>query len=455
MRLFSAFLFVDEGGSVMATLNKKNIYIEKTHEGAPAARINDYQMLRRSVLSCLLWENTFYEDGIAIADRIADLVAKTKTNKEVIDLAVEAREKFKLRHTPLFLLREVAKRPNSHIAEALVRICTRPDDLTEFLAMYWKDGKIPIAAQVKKGLAKAFTRFDEYQLAKYNRDNAIKLRDVLFMVHAKPKDASQDALWKKLIDNTLAIPYTWETELSSGKNKKEAWTALLESGKLPAFALIRNLRNMTEAGVDSTLVSKALKNMKVDRILPYSFIAAERYAPAYSAQIEEAMLRCLRVHEKLPGKTLLLVDISGSMDGRLSDKSQLNRIDAASALAILIREIADECRVFTFSSETYEVSARSGFGLAAAIRQGKGYGGGTNLGDAVNKMNALAHQYDRLIVFTDEQSMDPVSAPKFKNAYMVNVASYKNGVGYGKWIHIDGFSEAFIDYIMEYEKEFK
>jgi len=81
-------------------------------------------------------------------------------------------------------------------------------------------------------------------------------------------------------------------------------------------------------------------------------------------------------------------------------------------------------------------------------------GGGTDLGKAVKIANELSSQYDRLIVFTDEQSMSPVPDPMFKRAYMVNVASYKNGVGYGKWTHVDGFSEAFIDFIMEYEKEF-
>ena len=41
-----------------------------THEGGPAKIINVEQSLRRSVLSCLLWEREFYEDGQAIAERI-------------------------------------------------------------------------------------------------------------------------------------------------------------------------------------------------------------------------------------------------------------------------------------------------------------------------------------------------------------------------------------------------
>ncbi len=59
-------------------------------------------------------------------------------------------------------------------------------------------------------------------------------------------------------------------------------------------------------------------------------------------------------------------------------------------------------------------------------------------------------RYDRIIVITDEQSHDRVAAPRGKG-YVINVASARNGVGYGPWVHIDGFSEAVINYIRELE----
>jgi len=59
---------------------------------------------------------------------------------------------------------------------------------------------------VKKGLATAFPKFDEYQLAKYDRGGPIKLRDVLFLSHAKPRNAEQAGVWKKLIWGRLAVP---------------------------------------------------------------------------------------------------------------------------------------------------------------------------------------------------------------------------------------------------------
>src|SRR5919108_3623972 len=80
----------------------------RTHEGGPAKRISPEFELRRSVLACLLWESQFYEDGVAIAGRIAELVPKVAAEK-VAALAIEAREKMKLRHTPLLLVREMAR----------------------------------------------------------------------------------------------------------------------------------------------------------------------------------------------------------------------------------------------------------------------------------------------------------------------------------------------------------
>jgi 60 kDa SS-A/Ro ribonucleoprotein len=74
------------------------------------------------------------------------------------------------------------------------------------------------------------------------------------------------------------------------------------------------------------------------------------------------------------------------------------------------------------------------------------------LGQAVKEANEIP--CDRLIVITDEQAHDEVPQPKAQRAYMVNVASNKNGVGYGAWNHIDGFSESFLRWIGEFEREF-
>jgi len=155
----------------------RHVPAPRTAQGAAASRINPELQLRRSVMACLLWEDAFYEECVSIADRMASLVPKVAADA-VQRIALEARNEMKLRHTPLLIVREMARLASHRnlVAKTLTEIIQRPDELAEFLAIYWKEKKQPLAAQVKKGLAAAFAKFDAYQLAKYNRDHAIKLR---------------------------------------------------------------------------------------------------------------------------------------------------------------------------------------------------------------------------------------------------------------------------------------
>jgi hypothetical protein len=433
----------------MARLNLLNLIRPRTHEGAQARSISTELQLRRSVLACLLWESQFYEDGVEIAGRIAELVPKVAA-ENVAALAIEGREKMKLRHAPLLLVREMARHAThrSFVAETLARVIQRADELAEFVAIYWKDGRVPLSAQVKKGLAAAFPKFDAYALAKYDRDGAIKLRDVLFLTHAKPRDEAQAEVWKRLIAGELTAPDTWEVALSSGADKREAWERLIREQKLGALALLRNLRNMREAGVDEDLVLAALGSMSTARVLPFRFLAAARYAPQWEEALEQAMLKCVAGQEKLRGKTIVLVDVSGSMTAPLSQRSEMQRTDAAYGLAVLLREIGEKVSVFSFSDSLVEEPARRGFALRDAIDKSQRHNS-TQLGNAVAELNQRGG-YDRLIVITDEQAHDTVPAPRSKG-YVINVASYKNGVGYGKWTHIDGWSESVVEYIRELE----
>jgi len=435
----------------MARLNLLNLnFGPRTHEGAPARNISPELQLRRSVLACLLWENQFYEDGVEIAGRIAELVPKVAPEK-VAALAIEGRGRMKLRHAPLLLVREMArhKAHRALVSETLAKIIQRADELAELVAIYWKDGRVPLSGQVKKGLAAAFPKFDEYQLAKYDRGGPIKLRDVLFLCHAKPRDQAQAEVWKKLVAGALSTPDTWEVALSSGTDKREAWERLLREQKLGALALLRNLRNLRETGVNESLVFSALAAMSTGRVLPFRFLAAARYAPQWERALEEAMLKCVAETEKLPGKTIVLVDVSGSMTAPLSRRSEMQRTDAAYGLAVLLREIAEKVAVYSFSDNLVEVAARRGFALRDAINASQHHNS-TQLGDAVEKLNRN-EKCDRLIVITDEQAHDRVPAPSGKG-YLINVASYKNGVGYGKWMHIDGWSEAVVEYIRALEQ---
>ncbi len=419
----------------------------RTHEGAPARHISPEQELRRSLMACLLWESQFYEDGVEIAGRMHELVPRVAAER-VAAMAVEARSNMKLRHAPLLLVREMARHASHRalVGDTLAQVIQRADELAEFVAIYWKDGRVPLSKQVKTGLATAFGKFDEYALAKYNRPGPVKLRDVLFLTHAKPKNEAQAELWKRLVEGKLATPDTWEVALSGGADKREAWERLLSERKLGALALLRNLRNMQQADVQEELVYAALRDMKTDRVLPFRFIAAARHAPQWEPALESAMYRSVEGLPKLKGKTVLLVDVSGSMIAPLSRRSEMMRTDAAYGLAVLLREMAEDVAIYSFSDDVKRIPARRGFALRDAIDISQPHGG-TQLGKAVAE---VAGTYDRLIVITDEQAQDAVPAPT-SAAYVINVASYKNGVGYGRWIHIDGWSEAVLDYIRSFE----
>lgn len=454
---------------------KLNVAIKQsqqyTHEGAPAAHINAEQELRRSVMACMLWEDQFYESGESIAERIAKLVAASRPEFAAA-CAFSARTEMKLRHVPLLIVREMARLPKHKalVAKLLADVIQRPDEITEFCAIYNKDKRQPLSAQVKKGLAAAFRKFDEYALAKYNRDGAWKLRDALFLSHAKPHDAAikytklerkqaeqydlsaSERLFKRLVDGELVTPDTWEVSLSGGADKKAVFERLLSEGKLGALAFIRNLRNMAESKVDEKLIADYSATVKVERVLPFRFIAAARYVPQWERMLEAMMFRCLQGAEKLKGKTILLVDVSGSMNERISAKSEMLRLDAAYGLGVLVRELSDQVEIFTFSNQVARIAPRHGFALRDAMHTSQEHSG-TQLGGAIQALHTNGFAaYDRLIVITDEQSADNVPAPN-EQGYVINVASYKNGIGYGKWTHIDGWSEAVISYIIAHEAE--
>lgn len=484
-----------QGGTAPQAFEPSNTL--RTHEGAPAARITPELELRRSVCSCLLWEDTFYESGQEIAARIASL-ASVVPPKVLSDLAIDARSHFHLRHVPLLLCGVLARTGSgsSIVSETIAKTIQRPDELSEFLAVYAKlNGVLPsavkkkLSAQVKKGLAAAFSKFDQYQLAKYfsqsgEKGAEIRGRDVLFLSHARPRDEQQKELFRRIATKESVQQGgadTWETALSSGADKKETFERQLRDKKLGYLALLRNLRNMTNAGVDIGLIREAiLERRGARRVLPFRYVAAARACPQLEPAIDQALSEAVAELPLLPGKTVVLVDVSGSMRDKLSGKSDLTRMDAAATLASIIH---GDLRVFTFSAGIVEVAPRRGMAGVQVIVNSQPHSG-TYLGQAIVALNGQAPmvageawrrrssglitpgpfytqvtprrfpavEMDRLIVITDEQSHDQIPVPNASRAYLINVASNQNGIGYGdRWTHIDGFSEQVLRFIHEFE----
>lgn len=434
----------------MSSTNRARQVSATNSVGTPVPQISAERQLKRITLAAMLYEKQFYLDGKSHAELVRELVAKLDPEK-VQALALTARTKFNLRHVPLLLTRELA-RSNRLEASALTSVIQRADEMAEFLSIYWQDGKTAVSNQVKKGLAACFNKFNEYQLAKWNKNSAaVKLRDVMFLTHPKPQSEAQAELFKRIASNTLETPDTWETQLSAGADKCATFTRLMSEKKLGALAFLRNLRNMRDSGVDVALIRSYATSLDVSKILPFRYIAAARIVPEFEDMLESMMFRSLKTHDKLPGKTVLVIDVSGSMFGcPISQKSDLDRFDAAAALAMLCREVCEQVEIYSFSGDAVRVAPRRGFALREAISSSQPHGG-TLLGNAMRTINANG-SYDRCIVFTDEQSYDSPAAPHSKG-YVVNIASYENGVNHRAWTEVNGFSEAVVDYIQALERE--
>jgi len=423
-----------------------------THEGGRAeAHQSAKTQLTRLVANCLLFEDTFYESGSSIAERLVALCGQVEPD-DLEHLATWARTELKLRHVPLLLLVQLLKkRSGSGTARTIEAVVQRPDEMGELLALYWKEGRRPLAAQLKKGLAAAFPKFNAYQLAKWDRAAKVKLRDVLFLVHPKPEDAEQAALWKQLIDGTLQSPDTWEVALSAGRDKRETWTRLLTERKLGYLALLMNLRNMSVAGVNPALVEQAIREGAAhSKALPFRFIAAAKHAPEYEQALSDAM--DLAVEGSLAGRTVVLLDVSSSMTARLSAKGQTERWEAAAALAVLVRGMSESCRVFVYNRSVREIDAVPGLGLVREIV--RHVGGSTYTEAAVEHVNRVVPEMDRLVLLTDEQADDGLTTAKASRAYLINVAPYEYGLEtYGQWVRINGWSDRVAQWIQRHEQE--
>lgn len=438
--------------------------------GQRAALQDNVSLLRRAVLANLLWENVAYMDGKKVSDEIERLIPLCPA-EEVYNIALEARTMQKLRHTPLFLAVQMCRYPEHRmfVKDLLPKIITRADMLTDFLAIYWKDGKKPIANQAKKGLAKAFHNFNEYKLAKYDRDAAIKLRDVMFLCRPKPENQYEQTLFKKVADRTLATPETWEVLLSTGKDKKESWTKLITEGKIGGLAMLRNIANMRKANVDKKVIEEGLGKLKSSMLMPLDFLKANEMNPEFSRQIEDAMISSYANLPKLKGRTLFIVDVSGSMHSFISAKSDFRRYDAACAMAMLA---ANQCEdyelVCTAGNDSSGVGAhehiaypKKGFGIFEQIQATNENigGGGIFTRQCLEWCNYKfkGQKFDRIIVFSDSQDCDydTTKTPKPFGTYnyICDVSAHTRGINYKDiWTaEISGFSEHFLAFIAAME----
>lgn len=449
----------------MSRLNINRGPVNATTAGGAPGHVGSYEdQLRRAVMSCMLWEGTFYESGVEIADRIEDLAGKV-TPQFLGDLAIEVKEKGNLRHVPLLLAvlllddRWPITRNIRHVlpSEVIERVIQRPDELGEIIAIYRrKDPNLKLPAQLKRGIRRAFRKFNEYQLAKWDKPSAkYRLSTVLKLVHPKPKDEEQAAMWKRIFRGELSTPDTWEVALSAGCDKKAVFERLMIEDKLGALAFLRNLRNMTQAGVNLDTLRAYSRVVNLKGVLPHQVLAAGAAVPQLEEIIERVLFRLCADLPKFEGKTAILVDDSGSMQDLLSAKSQMSRRDAAAALAMILRELCEDPIIWAFGSNAELLPPRHGFALRDAIRNA----GLLRNTDIVNAVTVAGRHsvYDRIVVITDEQqthhaSVLPKPVASCSKAYVMNVAPYRVGISYDRWTRLDGWSASLVEWMRDFER---
>lgn len=411
------------------------------YEGAKAYKLSPEMELYTAVVTAGL-NDKFYEKNDARVARIQELMLKSDA-EFVAKLAVYTRTEMYMRSIPLVLTVELAKlnAGNSIVSQTVNGVVKRADEITELLAYYQLANNRTgtkklnkISKQIQKGLSSAFNRFDEYQFAKYTSAAEIKLRDALFLVHPKAKDAAQQAVFNKIASNELAVPYTWETELSAlGQAKyenekakatsvKAKWEELIDSNKVGYMALLRNLRNIIDAKVSAAHVKKVCDYLSNDlavansKQLPFRFLAAYReikimqseFAAMVLTALETAVVKSVQNMKGFDENTRVAIacDVSGSMQKSVSAKSKVLLYDIGLMLGMLMQS---KCkRVVTgMFGDIWKVINMSNQGVLSNVdeyykREGE-VGYATNGYKVIDDLIAREVIMDKVMLFTDCQ----------------------------------------------------
>lgn len=346
----------------------------KNYEGDSAYKLTSRLQLYTAVCTASLQPKFYVPSVESEEDRIRSLIRKVP-HEFTAKLAVYAREKMYLRSIPLVLAVELAKVCNHSnlVSRVVERVIQRADELYEILGYYQQANNTEelkkLSKQIQKGVARAFLKFDEYQFAKYNRKTVPSLRDALFLSHAKPQTKEQEELFKKIADNNLTIPYTWEVLLSKKGNTKKVWEELIASGQVGYMALLRNLRNIINAKVSAASLEKVLNhikdpaNVRKSKQLPFRFLAAYREIKNLAGFSQRAVLEALEDAIKascdnIPidaSKVVIACDVSGSMQIpisiSISARSKIQYYDIGLMLGMMLNLKCEKTIVGMFGDD--------------------------------------------------------------------------------------------------------
>lgn len=381
-----------------------------------------------SILLTSFANDQFYRSANDTFARLISLIVDC--DKEfVAKAAVYARNEFGMRSISHVVASELAPhiKGREWAKDFYTAIVHRPDDMGEILSYHVsKNGKIPNA--MKKGFAKAFDKFNEYQLAKYKGEGkGFKLVDVVNLVRPIPVEKNAEAL-RKLIKGELKSFDTFESELSKAGQeatneeekaefKKDVWVNLVKEKKIGYFAILRNLRNIIEQAPE--VLTEALDMLTDEKLIKKSLVLPFRFMTAFKAvqektgthtrltlmALNKAVDLSLNNVPKFEGENLVVLDVSSSMTQGVGDKQSPAAIGALFA-ASLVK--ANNCDFITFDRDARYVNLNpmdSTITLANSIIFN---GGSTDFRTIFIKAN---RKYDRVIILSDMQGWVGLNPP--------------------------------------------
>ena len=420
-----------------------------------------------SLLLTSFVQDQFYRSASNTLDNLKDLIDKVGDYEFVAKSAIYARMQFGMRSISHAVAGEIAKKVKGKMwtKRFFDKVVKRPDDITEIMAYYLNNYGKPIPNSLKRGFAKALTKFDEYQLAKYRGEKAdVSLVDIVNLVHPKPTVAIDKLVKGELKSkNTFQVKLTQagqkaKTEEEKEQLKKKAWVDLVKERKLGYFALLKNIRNIYEQApevlddalemlVDRKLIKKSL-------VLPFRYLTALREVGKLNGDrvrdiliaINKALDISLDNVPKFDGKTLVALDTSGSMEGRPAEIGAL-------FAAILVK--TNNADLLTFSDYAKYQTLNPMDSTLTLAQSIKFAWGGTNFHSIFETANRA---YDRIIILSDMQAwvgwyVPTQSFAEYKNRTGANPIIYSFDLqGYGTLqfpernvYAIAGFSEKVFD----------
>lgn len=461
--------------------------------GGEAFNMAPIEQLVQIVTTNLMSEPKYYGDVQKVMDNAIEAVAKT--NPEfILKLASYTRNEMYLRTISVYLLVKAANMPETKqfVRQYTPYVLRRADEIYEALACHiqvFSDREYPktkggykIPNSLKKGIADTFKNFDEYQFAKYNRPTGVGFKFAI--MKCRPKEPSE--IIKKILDDKLETPYTWETELSEKGNKPEVWHQLIDSGRVGYMALLRNLNSMDRAKVDELHYTKVLDTLsnpdkvRKSKQFPFRFYSALKNTtiedPFKKKETKKALNKALNVSvdnlPKLKGRTFTVADTSGSMQSSISGKSKIQHINIACLMTAMTHKFSENAIAGIFGTNLKIVDDLTGDLLTDTEKlESINVGWSTNGYLTLRHLNEKQIFCDRVIIFTDEELWDSYGddgslnkeLEKYKKVNPNILVYLVNLNGYGETclprnknvVSLSGWSEKILNFISVYEQDRK